>query len=71
MGEYLKLQYEMRDLQQELEIRTNDNAELYAKLCNALVQIEDANKIMKKLSIWKNTYGKELVCRYIKKWGVK
>lgn len=36
-----------------------------------LKQIEDANRIMKKLSIWKNTYGKELACRYLKKWDVK
>ena len=34
-------------------------------------QLEEANKIMKKLSIWKNTYGKDLSCRYLKKWGVK
>ena len=46
MGDWLKLQSEMRDLEQELEIRTNDNAELYAKLCNALMQLDVANRII-------------------------
>lgn len=34
-------------LEQELKIRTEDNAELYAKLCNALVQLNEANEILK------------------------
>ena len=41
MGDWLKLQCEMRDLQQELEIRIKDNVDLYAKLCNALIEIEE------------------------------
>ena len=47
MGEELKKQYEIRDLKQELQIRTEQNAELYAKLCNALMQIEEANEVIK------------------------
>ena len=32
MGDFQKLQYEFRDIEQELKIRTEQNAELYAKL---------------------------------------
>lgn len=46
MGELLNLQYEIMDLKQELQIRTEQNAELYAKLCNALMQLEDANRVI-------------------------
>ena len=38
---------EIKELKQELEIRINDNAELHAKLCNALLQLEEANKVIK------------------------
>ena len=41
MGEELKKQYEIRDLKQELQIRTEQNADMYAKLCNALTEIEE------------------------------
>lgn len=37
----------IHELEQELKIRTEDNAELYAKLCNALVQLNEANEILK------------------------
>lgn len=47
MGDFQKLQYEFRDIEQELKIRTEQNAELYAKLCNALVQLNEANEILK------------------------
>ena len=50
MGDFMKLQYELRDREQELKIRTEQNAELYAKLCNALTQLEEANKVIKKIN---------------------
>lgn len=34
------------ELEQELEIRINDNAELYIKLCNALMRLQEANEIL-------------------------
>ena len=38
---------DINELRQELELRTEDNADLYAKLCNVLLQLEDANKVIK------------------------
>ena len=37
----------IHELEQELKIRIDDNAELYTKLCNALVQLNEANEILK------------------------
>lgn len=80
MGDFLKLQQELRDMEQELKIRTEQNAELYAKLCNALVQLNEANEILKHMRILqvqteKETITMEIKCaeieQYLKKWGVK
>lgn len=85
MGDWLKLQYELRDMEQELKIRTEQNAELYAKLCNALTQIEEANKVIKKtnsmsgnVDLSKLSYQDRRkvdgitsqTYEYLKKWGV-
>ena len=32
---------DIHELEQELQIRTEQNADLYAKLCNALMEIEE------------------------------
>ena len=37
------------ELKQELEICKDDKADLYAKLCNALMHLEEANKLLKGL----------------------
>lgn len=46
-----KLQEQLKEVQQELQIRINDNADMYAKLCNALMQLEEANNTLKKIAI--------------------
>lgn len=38
----------IHDLEQELQIRTEQNADLYSKICNAIVQITEANETIKK-----------------------
>lgn len=61
MGEYLQEAYlkkeiedeqtkKIHELEQELKIRIDANADLYAKLCNSLNQIEEANKVIKKIN---------------------
>jgi len=70
MGDWLKLQYEMRDLEQELEIRTKDNADLYAKLCNALTQLEEANEIIANFRTYDFTRNDELAEEYQVKYGI-
>lgn len=37
----------IHELEQELQIRIEDNAELYRQLCNAQNQIKEANKVIK------------------------
>ena len=37
----------IHELEQELKIRVEDNAELYTKLCNALMQLKEANEVIK------------------------
>lgn len=37
----------IHELEQELKIRIEDNAELYTKLCNALNQLNEANEVIK------------------------
>lgn len=59
------LQEQLKETQQELQIRINDNADMYAKLCNALMQLEEANNIIKQYCFYE--YGKP----YLKKWGVE
>ena len=39
--------HDLCELKQELEICKDDKADLYAKLCNALMQLEEANKVIK------------------------
>lgn len=34
------------ELEQELKIRIDDNADLYAKLCNALMRLQEADEIL-------------------------
>ena len=41
--------HDLCELKQELEICKDDKADLYAKLCNALMQLEEANKLLKGL----------------------
>lgn len=86
MGDFLKLQYELRDMEQELKIRTEQNAELYAKLCNALTQLEEANKVIKKINSMSGNVDLSPLpykdrrkvdgittetYEYLKKWGVE
>ena len=68
------------ELEQELEIRTNDNADLYARLCNALMQLDEANTIIKEYShddFYTKGGGRYenpnpfFARKYLKKWGVK
>jgi len=54
----------IHELEQELKIRIEDNAELYTKLCNALMQIErlqeqlnEANDVIKKYGQFNNWEG--------------
>lgn len=64
----------IKELEQELEIRINDNADLYSKLCNALMQLEDANKIMKKYAETETDDwidSRMPAESYLKKWEVK
>lgn len=60
--------HDLCELKQELEICKDDKADLYAKLCNALMQLKEANKIIKKL--YKES-GNPIGCDYLEKWGVK
>lgn len=77
----------IHELEQELKIRIEDNAELYTKLCNALMQIEEANKVIKiygtPIYIERHRDEKCIVTekvpytdtqpaeQYLKKWGVQ
>lgn len=70
----------IHELEQELKIRIEDNAELYKKLCNALMQLNDANELIKRYKgvfSWcaSNIHGgqnfEKDIQEYIKKWGVK
>ena len=65
---------DIHELEQELQIRTEQNADLYAKLCNALMQLEEANKAII------DSYEEALYCEsweipaakeYIDKWRIK
>ena len=68
----------IRELEQELEIRINDNADIYAKLCNALMQLEEANEVIKKYSKLEDlmscaiglSYEEPPAKNYLKKWSV-
>ena len=57
----------IHELEQELQIRTEQNANMYAKLCNALMQLDEANAIILSLIDSRST----AVETYIKKYGVK
>ena len=57
----------IHELEQELEIRTNDNADLYARLCNTLMQLDEANAIILSLIDSRSS----AVEAYFKKYGVK
>lgn len=77
----------IHELEQELKIRIDDNAELYTKLCNALMQIEEANKLIKlygtpiQIERYRDEKcivtervpytDRQLAEQYLKKWGVK
>ena len=37
---------ENRQLKEELQQRTDDNADLYAKLCNVLIRLQEADEIL-------------------------
>lgn len=58
----------IHDLEQELQIRTEQNADLYSKICNAIVQINEANEVIKKL--YKES-GNPIGCDYLEKWDVE
>ena len=70
-----KLQEQLKETKQELQIRINDNADMYAKLCNALMQLEEANAIIKDMrpfiqgSMKRETFAR--ILNYEEKWGVK
>lgn len=70
----------IHELEQELKIRVEDNAELYTKLCNALNQLNEANELLKHMRILqvqteKETITMEIKCpeieQYLKKYEVK
>lgn len=72
--------HDLCELRQELEICKDDKADLYAKLCNALMQLEEANKVIKWydgleniLISWEMITGqpKGTAKDYLEKWGVK
>lgn len=62
-----RLRKQLKETQQDLQIRINDNADMYAKLCNALMQLDEANAIILSLIDSRST----AVETYIKKYGVK
>ena len=64
----------IHELEQELKIRIEDNAELYTKLCNALMQLNDATVIIsrfKRITPYApgGKYLEKDIQEYIKKWG--
>lgn len=70
----------IHELEQELKVRVEDNAELYTKLCNALNQLNEANEVIKHIKLLKIKTNDcemtiEAICpeaeQYLKKWGVK
>lgn len=62
---------DIHELEQELQIRTEQNADLYAKLCNALMQIEEANRIIGIIGCQCKHDDMQMCIDYCKKWGVK
>lgn len=75
------LQEQLKETQQELQIRINDNADMYAKLCNTLMQLEEANDIIKEYvettpkvpnDGWHiPNYNLDNAECYLEKWGIK
>lgn len=69
------------ELEQELQIRTEQNADLYAKLCNALMQLEEANDVIKGYADAYKKYpdgtmmtfvvNKHPAHHYLDRWGIK
>ena len=74
-GEIERLQEQLKETQQELQIRINDNADMYAKLCNVLMQLEEANAIIKDMrpfiqgSMKRETFTR--ILHYEEKWSVE
>lgn len=60
----------IHELEQELKIRIEDNAELYTNLCNALMQLNEANDCINSAQISLRGYMLK-INEYKKKWGVK
>ena len=75
------LQEQLKEKQQELQIRINDNADMYAKLCNALMQLEEANDVIKGYADAYKKYpdgtmmtfvvNKHPAHHYLDRWGIK
>lgn len=74
-----ELEKKCHELEEELQQRIDDNAELYTKLCNALNQLNEANEILKHMRILqvqteKETITMEIKCpeieQYLKKYEV-
>lgn len=63
-------QERIHELEQEIKIRIDDNASLYAKLCNALNQLNEANDCINSAQISLRGYMLK-ISEYKKKWGVK
>ena len=63
-----KLVEENRLLKEELQQRVDDNASIYAKLCNVLVQLDEANEMIKWFSLI-FPEQKDIV-KYFKKYGI-
>ena len=65
-----KLLEENRELKEELQQRIEDNANMYATLCDTLTQLREANKVLVGL-IAPQTPSLEPVTEYLEKWKVK
>ena len=72
--------HDLCELKQELEICKDDKADLYAKLCNALMQLEEANEVIKWydgleniLIPWEMITGQPngTAKKYLERYGVK
>lgn len=68
----------VHELEQELQIRIEDNAELYRQLCNFKNQLKEAHDVIKEYSKLENLMNFALGIRekgsaqkYLEKWGVK
>lgn len=61
----------IHELEQELKIRTEQNEELYGKLCYLEGRFKEASEVLLKSQNMKNSDRNNYIAQYLLKWGIK